>query len=182
MGRMLGRTSMVLLVAGLNDFSDHQERRKRLHAPLREDYSSCTVTAEIDSFDRSATVAAAVVTALKAGGIRGIHNISQGNDKITRRIEEHGFAKDVVFICHDQTSLAPTTCDLLLARPVDVVIDQDPLLEARRAMELVLSHYGRLDAKRRWRSHNLCGSSSARTPQSRNSQKGISVCGEPWLP
>jgi hypothetical protein len=28
---------------------------------------------------------------------------------------------------------------------VDVVIDPDPMLEARRAMELVLQHYGRLE-------------------------------------
>ena len=143
MGRLLGRGGHVLLVAGLNDFSGHQERRSGFYAALREDYPACAVAAEIDSFDRGASVATAVTAALKGGKIRGIYNISQGNDEITRRIQESGIAKNFVFICHD---LTPTTRELLLARHVDVVIDQDPLLEARRAMELVLSHYGRLDA------------------------------------
>ena len=34
--------------------------------------------------------------------------------------------------------------ELLRARLIDVVIDQDPMNEAKRAIELVLQHYGRL--------------------------------------
>jgi LacI family transcriptional regulator len=82
-----------------------------------------------------------VVSALREiPAVRGIYNISQGNDEISRRIAARGIRKDFVFIGHDLTD---TTRALLRARKMDVVIDQDPVLEAMRAMEIMLQHYGR---------------------------------------
>ena len=97
---------------------------------------------EIDSLDHGEVVADGVAAALARNpDIRGIYNISQGNDAITQQIKRQGRPKDFVFICHD---LTPTTMELLRARLIDVVIDQDPMNEAKRAIELVLQHYGRL--------------------------------------
>ena len=142
MGRMLGsQGGNILFVAGLSEFSGHEERRKGFYAILRKDYPACAVAAEIDSLDRGAVVADAVVSALREiPGIRGIYNISQGNDEISRRIAARGIPKDFCFIGHDLTSV---TRALLRDRRMDVVIDQDPVLEAVRAMEIVLHHYGR---------------------------------------
>ena len=87
------------------------------------------------------SIADAVVGALREiPNLRGLYNIWQGNDQISRAIAARGIAKDFCFIGHDLTS---TTRALLLARRMDVVIDQDPMLEAMRAMEIVLHHYGR---------------------------------------
>jgi LacI family transcriptional regulator len=142
MGRMLGQAGgNILFVAGLSEFSGHEERRKGFRAVLRSDYPASVVAAEIDSLDRGASVADAVVAALREiPNIRGIYNISQGNDEISRRIEARGIRKDFCFIGHDLTA---TTRSLLRERRMDVVIDQDPVLEAMRAMEIVLHHYGR---------------------------------------
>jgi LacI family transcriptional regulator len=132
----------VLLVAGLQEFSGHGERKQGFLGGLSQDFPNCRVTVEIDSLDHGAAVADSVAAALTRNpNIRGIYNISQGNDAITQQIKQQGMPANFVFICHD---LTPTTIELLRARLIDVVIDQDPISEAKRAIELVLQHYGRL--------------------------------------
>jgi LacI family transcriptional regulator len=143
MGRMIGPSGgNVLLVAGLREFSGHQERRQGFQEVLDRDFPRCTIAVEIDSLDQGGMVADSVAEALTGNrGIRGVYNISQGNDEIVMCLNQRGIGKDFFFICHDLTT---TTRTLLLSRQIDVVIDQDPMLEARRAIELILRHYGRL--------------------------------------
>lgn len=143
MGRMLGSSGgKVLLVAGLQEFSGHEERKAGFAELLTAEYPNCSIVAEIDSLDQGDLVSKAVVMALRKNtGIRGIYNISQGNDEIVRRIEELRARSEITFICHD---LTPTTRKLLHARKIDIVIDQDPVLEARRAIEIILGQYGRM--------------------------------------
>jgi LacI family transcriptional regulator len=144
MGRMLGPAGGdLLLVAGLREFSGHEERKQGFRDVLAEDFPRCNIAVEIENFDQSGVAADGVAAALtKNRQIRGIYNISQGNDEITQILKRRKLSKEFFFICHD---LTPTTKALLLSRRIDVVIDQDPGLEARRAMEIVLRHYGRLD-------------------------------------
>jgi LacI family transcriptional regulator len=135
----------VLLVAGLNEFSGHQERRQGFRDVLAQDFPRCNVAVEINNLDQGQIAADGVVTSLTSHhDVRGIYNISQGNDEIIQRLTQRGIKKNFFFICHDLTA---TTKSLLLSRQIDVVIDQDPALEARRAMEIVLQHYGRLDRR-----------------------------------
>lgn len=144
MGRMLGAGGgELLLVAGLRAFSGHEERKQGFRDVLAEDFPACAIAAEIENFDQSGAAADGVASALaKHRQIRGIYNISQGNDEIAQRLKQRKRRRDFFFICHDLTQ---TTRSLLLSREIDVVIDQDPGLEARRSMEIVLRHYGRLD-------------------------------------
>jgi LacI family transcriptional regulator len=146
MGRMIRPAGgKILLVAGLNEFSGHQERRQGFHDVLAQDFPHCNVAVEINNLDQGQMAAEGVAKALMAHhDVRGIYNISQGNDEIVQRLIQRGIKKDFFFICHDLTT---TTKTLLLSRQIDVVIDQDPALEARRAMEIVLQHYGRLDLR-----------------------------------
>ncbi|MGF1624230.1 MAG: LacI family DNA-binding transcriptional regulator [Alphaproteobacteria bacterium] len=142
MGRLLGpEGGNVLLVAGLSEFSGHDERKKGFESILATDYPACRVSAAIETLDQNDLAAKAVATALHADrSIRGIYNISQDNDDITVRIDRMGVTGKLVIVCHDLTT---TTRSLLRARRIDAVIDQDPILEARRAMEAILHHYGR---------------------------------------
>jgi LacI family transcriptional regulator len=142
MGRLLGPAGgNVILVAGLSEFRGHDERRRGFCSILASDHPACRVSAVIETLDRNDLAASAVAQALAADrSIRGIYNISQGNDEIFAAIDQRRIPRDFTFICHDLTN---TTRALLLARRIDVVIDQDPVLEARRAMESVLFHYGR---------------------------------------
>lgn len=143
MGRLLGAEGgRVMLIAGLKTFSGHVERRQGFLDVLTRDFPACRVTVEIESFEQSQKAADGVVSALRRDpGIAGIYNISQGNDAIAERIRPQARRPPIALICHDLTA---TTHELLRARAVDVVIDQDPMLEARRAMELILQHHGRL--------------------------------------
>jgi LacI family transcriptional regulator len=142
MGRLLGPAGgRILLVAGLSEFRGHDERRSGFCSILASDFPACEVAAIVETLDRNELAADAVVRILKSdGSIRGIYNISQGNDDIVARLDRNGISQKLAFICHDLTN---TTRALLLARRIDVVIDQDPVLEARRAMEIVLFHHGR---------------------------------------
>lgn len=144
MGRLIGKDGgRVLLVAGLENFSGHREREMGFASVLADDYPQCPVSVRIESHDQGALVADAIAAALRRDPtICGIYNISQGNDEIARRIGSLRAKRLVVFIGHD---LTPTSRALLKSRQMDVVIDQDPVLEARRSIEIVLQHYGRSD-------------------------------------
>jgi LacI family transcriptional regulator len=143
MGRLLGPAGgSVLLVAGLQEFSGHGERRRGFLDVLKHDFPACSVGIEVNNLDQGPIAADNVAAALTSNpGLSGIYNISQGNDAITERMERQGRQNPLVFICHD---LTPTTKALLLSRRIHAVIDQDPMLEARRAIELILQHYGRV--------------------------------------
>ncbi len=142
MGRLLEPAGgSILLVAGLQEFRGHEERKNGFKSILHAEFPRCTIVSEIENLDQSTMAADSVVAALlETPSVRGIYNISQGNDEIARRIGECSMSRAFAFICHD---LSETTRSLLLSRQIDVVIDQDPLLEARRAVEIVLHHYGR---------------------------------------
>jgi LacI family transcriptional regulator len=146
MGRLLGAPGgRVLLIAGLSTFSGHGERRQGFLDVLAEDFPRCRVSAEIESFEQPQKAVDGVVAALRRDGdIAGIYNISQGNDAIAERITPRARRRPITFICHDLTS---TSRNLLMTRAVDAVIDQDPILEARRAIEIILQHHGRLSGR-----------------------------------
>ena len=143
MGRLLGEEGgRVLLVAGLDEFSGHRERETGFLSVLAEDFPRVVVAARIESRDQGALVAGALAKTLRRhADLCGVYNIAQGNEEIARHIAPLRREGRFVFVCHD---LTPVTRPLLVARQVDAVIDQDPIFEARRAMEIVLQHYGRL--------------------------------------
>jgi LacI family transcriptional regulator len=146
MGRLLGEAGgRVLLVAGLDEFSGHRERQTGFLSVLAEDFPRVLVAARIESRDQGALVAGALARTLRRhAGLSGVYNIAQGNEEIARQIAPLREQGRFVFVCHD---LTPVTRPLLAARQLDAVIDQDPIFEARRAMEIVLQHYGRLGGR-----------------------------------
>lgn len=144
MGRLLGRSGGdILLMAGLSDFSGHRERVAGFRDILADEFATCRIAAEIETLDRNALAVDAIDSTLtKFPEIHGIYNVSQANDVVTAQIDKLRPNSDIVFICHDLTE---TTSALLRNGSIDVIIDQDPKLEAQRAMEIVLKHFGRLE-------------------------------------
>ncbi len=58
MGRMLGPAGGdLLLVAGLREFSGHEERKQGFRDVLAEDFPRCNVAVEIENFDQSGVAA-----------------------------------------------------------------------------------------------------------------------------
>ena len=73
---------------------------------------------------------------LQSRSIRGIYNIGSGNQGIGRALREAHQGRDVVFLGHDLTD---ATRMMLLDRTMDAVIDQNPRVEAREAVKLLVS-------------------------------------------
>ena len=68
--------------------------------------------------------------------LAGLYNIGAGNRGIARALEEAGRAGDVTFVCHELTEF---TRRLLVAGTVDAVIDQNPRVEARDAVDWLIA-------------------------------------------
>ena len=145
MGRMVGQRSGVLVVGGLPSFRGHLERRAGFRDVLAESYPRASLAEIIESGDRGSAAANAIMRALRDDpSIGGIYNITQGNLEIVDRAIETRPGDRPIIVCHD---LTPVTVQLLRQGRVDVVLDQDPALEARRAVEIVLHHYGRREGE-----------------------------------
>ena len=65
----------------------------------------------------------------------GIYNIGAGNRGIAQALEESGRARQVVFIGHELTEY---TRRFLLSGIMDAVIDQNPRVEAREAVDRLI--------------------------------------------
>jgi LacI family transcriptional regulator len=145
MGRMIGHQSGVLVVGGLPSFRGHLERRAGFGDVLAESYPQARIAEVIESGDQGSAAARAIARALRVDpSIGGIYNITQGNLEIVDRAIATRPGDRPIIVCHD---LTPVTVQLLRQGRVDVVLDQDPALEARRAVEIVLHHYGRCEGE-----------------------------------
>ncbi|MCC6204123.1 MAG: substrate-binding domain-containing protein, partial [Hyphomicrobiales bacterium] len=63
-----------------------------------------------------------------------IYNIGAGNPGIARALKERGRQHSVVFVGHEATE---GTRELLLDGTLDAVIDQNPRVEAREALNIL---------------------------------------------
>lgn len=144
-GRLMGEQGRVLLVAGLEEYSGHREREAGFREVLAERYPDVTIGARVEGRDQGTLVAASVTRVLRnRADFGGIYNVAHGIEEIARFIAPLRGHQKFTFVCHD---LTPVTRLLLANGVVDAVIDQDPIFEARRAMEIVLQHYGRLEGQ-----------------------------------
>ena len=134
LGRSCGRAaSEVALFAGSLSYRGHEEREMGFRHILAEEYltsrpSSCARCGTI----RSAPIARRGRCSPPIATSPGIYNIGAGNRGIARALEESGRAGEVVFVCHEVTEF---TRRYLLAGTVDAVIDQNPRVEARDAID-----------------------------------------------
>ena len=140
-GHLLGRFirpggRRVALFAGSLSYRGHEEREMGFRHMLAEEYPALQV-AELreikDDRDRAYREATALLATHK--DLAGIYNIGAGTRGIAQALEESGRAGEVVFVCHELTE---HTRRFLLSGTVDVVIDQNPRVEARDAIDWLL--------------------------------------------
>ncbi len=86
---------------------------------------------------RATTTSSAPIATLahcwsESRSLAGIYNIGAGNRGIARALEEAGRDRSVVYIGHE---LTPYTRRFLVSGTMDAVIDQNPRVEARDALE-----------------------------------------------
>ena len=140
-GHLLGRfmprgAGEVALLAGSLSYRGHEEREMGFRHMLAEDFPELEIVAlrEVrDDLERSYHEARALLDARP--GIGGIYNIGAGNRGIAQALEEVGRVAEVVLIGHE---LTPHTRRFLLSGTMDAVIDQNPRVEAREAIDRLL--------------------------------------------
>lgn len=100
---------------------------------IAEDYPGLTIVElrEIrDDTERAYREATALIE--RHPDLAGIYNIGAGNRGIARALTESGLARSVVFIGHELTEF---TRRFLISGVMDAVIDQNPRVEAREAID-----------------------------------------------
>ena len=139
MGRLLGpREGRVALIAGTMHYIGHQQRYAGFMKALDERYHALHATPALECHENDDRAADVIHELLQAHrDIIGIYHFSTGADAIARVLEKLGLADRIVFITHE---LTPHRSALLRSGTIDLVLDQNPMLEARTALS-TLSHY-----------------------------------------
>jgi len=140
-GHLLGRfvpgsAGEVALFAGSLRYRGHEEREMGFRHILADEFPKLRIVElrEVrDDLERSYDEAKNLLAAHP--GLRGIYSIGAGNRGIARALEETGRGGEVVFIGHELTE---HTRRFLLAGTMDAVIDQNPRVEAREAVDRLL--------------------------------------------
>lgn len=138
LGRLLGgRRAKVAMFAGSLSYRGHQEREMGFRHVLAEEFADLEIVElreMLDDRERAYAEAAALLD--RHPDLAGIYNIGAGNPGIARALRERGRAREVVFLGHELTDGSKP---LLLDGTLDGVIDQNPRVEAREALN-VLAH------------------------------------------
>ena len=134
LGRFLGKRGRkkVAVFAGSLSYRGHEEREMGFRTMLAEDFPNLDVV-ELremrDDWERAHAEAVGLLN--RFPDLSGIYNIGAGNEGIARALGDRGRSQNVVFVGHDLTSHHRR---LLLDGTLDAVIDQNPRVEAREAI------------------------------------------------
>lgn len=144
MGRFLDPSGgEVLIVLGMHRMMGHEEREMGFRSVLRERFPQCTIVASLESGEDRERAGDVVYKALRdKPGVRGVYNVSAGNLAIAKAIRSLGLEHKIVMITHEIT---PERRQMLRDGILDAVIDQNPKLEARRAIEVLGRYFRRTE-------------------------------------
>lgn len=137
LGRLLGAAEpkKVAMFAGSLSYRGHQEREMGFRHILAEEFPNLSVV-ELremgDDRERAYREAAALLD--RHDDLAGIYNIGAGNGGVARALRERALSRHVVFLGHELTD---GTRRLLLDGTMDAVLDQNPRVEAREALNLL---------------------------------------------
>lgn len=143
MGRFLGpQGGQVLVVTGMHDFIGHEERESGFRAVLGSRFPGCDVVVTVESQERHDRTEKLTREAFKRfPELRGIYNISVGSRGIAQALSGLGKGGKVVLISHE---MHDAHRELLTDGLMDAVLDQNPQMEALRAIQLLLHYYRRV--------------------------------------
>ncbi|MBL9036163.1 MAG: LacI family DNA-binding transcriptional regulator [Rhodospirillaceae bacterium] len=141
MGRFLGpQGGQVMVVTGMHDYIGHEERESGFRAVLASRFPACEVVATAESQEQPERTEKLTRDALKRfPDLRGIYNISVGSRGIANALSALGRGGKVALISHEMHDIHR---ELLTDGLMDAVLDQNPQMEALRAIQLLL-HYNR---------------------------------------
>ncbi|WP_235919522.1 LacI family DNA-binding transcriptional regulator [Aureimonas psammosilenae] len=133
----------VLLIAGRRDILGHRSREDGFRQILAERHPGIDVAPTAENGEDGERAGRIVLEALSADhAIRGIYHMSAGAQPVAAALRRLGRTASTAFVTHE---LTPDRRDLLRERAISAVIDQQPELEARIALETMARLLGRLD-------------------------------------
>lgn len=137
LGRFLGASEprKVALFAGSLSYRGHEEREMGFRHILSEEFPNLQVV-ELREMkdDREKAFAEATNLLERHPDLAGVYNIGAGNTGIARALRNADRTKSVIFIGHELTEFNK---NLLLDGTLDAVIDQNPRVEAREALNIL---------------------------------------------
>ena len=145
MGRFCGKAGgEVLVVLGMQHMIGQEEREMGFRSVLRERFPQFAISDTLESGEDQTRAGEVVRRALQNNAnIRGIYNVSAGNTNITQAIRSLGLENQMVLITHELTTERRR---MLREGVIDVIIDQNPQEEARRALEIIAAHFNRMES------------------------------------
>ncbi|WP_377511854.1 LacI family DNA-binding transcriptional regulator [Octadecabacter sp. R77987] len=120
MGRFLGGSGSILMIAGSLSARDHNERFMGFRGVMQERFQHLTLLPAVEGNDDAQTVEHLVSQATKAQPVVGIYAIGAGNKGLVRALQ--GMDPKPVTIVHELTSVSRQA---LRDGTIDLVLDQD---------------------------------------------------------
>lgn len=120
MGRFLGDSGSILMIAGSLSARDHIERLMGFRGVMQERFQHLTLLPAVEGNDDAQTVERLVFEATKAQPVVGIYAIGAGNKGLVRAVQK--MDPKPVTIVHELTSVSRQG---LRDGTVDLVLDQD---------------------------------------------------------
>ncbi|MTH78517.1 LacI family DNA-binding transcriptional regulator [Paracoccus aestuariivivens] len=138
MGRFLGEgvARDIVLFVGSRTYRGHEEREMGFRSILAEDFPELRIRAWAELGDDRDRAFDEMRRILAEGPVAGVYNIGSGNQGIARALRDAHLGRKTVFIGHDLTD---ATRLMLIDRTMDAVIDQNPRVEAREVVRLLVS-------------------------------------------
>ena len=135
-GRFLPRgPGKIALFKGSMSYRGHEEREMGFRSALSETAPELTIIESRELADDPALGYREACSLLeRCPELSGIYSIGGGSDGIGQALEEARRGQEVVFVAHD---LSESTRRLLSAGVLDMIIDQNPRVEAREAIEIL---------------------------------------------
>lgn len=131
----LGRPHKVALFAGSLSYRGHEEREMGFRHILREEFPDVQIVDMreiLDDRDKAFSETRAMLAQHR--DLAGIYNVGGGTRGIAQALNEAGRDHSVVLIGHDATD---SNKQMILDGTIDALIDQNPRVEAREALNLL---------------------------------------------
>lgn len=138
LGRFLGPAERrkVALFAGSLSYRGHEEREMGFRHIVREEFPNLEIVELREMRDDQETAFSEATQLLhRHRDLAGVYNIGAGNEGIARALKTYPAKARIVYIAHELTA-HNRAC--LLDGALDAVIDQNPRVEAREALNILI--------------------------------------------
>lgn len=137
LGRFLGTKEprKVALFAGSLSYRGHEEREMGFRHIIAEEYPNLSIVELREVLDDRETAFLEASAMLdRHEDLAAIYNIGAGSEGIGRALKERKRHRSIVFVTHEVTESNKV---LLLEGTIDALIDQNPRVEAREALNIL---------------------------------------------